>query len=91
MDNLEVHYWSAVWCGPCQNPTFKRGIEELKAEGWTFVKHDADSEKELASQQQIMAVPSFLLYKDDQLVDRFSGAMDKVRLRQRLVAASNKE
>jgi len=90
MDEIEIRYFSAKWCGPCQNASFKRGLEDLKAKGWKITKYDADTDRELASASQIMAVPSFLIYRNEQLLDRFSGAMDSQRLEQRFLAAAAK-
>lgn len=75
MDNIRVEYYTATWCGPCK--VVRPIMEELKAAGWNIEKIDVDQNRDKASAANVMGVPSFLIYKDDVLVRRFSGARQK--------------
>jgi thioredoxin 1 len=72
-----VDFW-APWCGPCkiQLPI----IEEL-ADKWTgksvLAKVNVDDEPELASQYDIMSIPTLLLFKDGHLFDTLVGLQSK--------------
>ncbi|NEQ50217.1 MAG: thioredoxin [Leptolyngbya sp. SIO3F4] len=75
----------AVWCGPCQ---LMSGIlEQVKAkqqDQLQIVKIDTDKYPGLASQYQIHALPTMVLFKDGQVVDRIEGAMSADKLIERL-------
>jgi len=68
----------AKWCGPCQMlmPT----IEELSKEYQNrakIVKIDIDENQNLANQYQIMSVPTLLIFKNGQTVERLMGFTPK--------------
>jgi len=42
-----------------------------------FVKVDVDQNQELASQYQIFSIPTFVVFKDGEVVNQFTGAMGK--------------
>ncbi len=68
-----VDFW-AEWCMPCKMlaPT----IDELAAdfEGRAKVgKIDTDSNRDLATQYQIMAIPTLILFKGGEAVMQFRG------------------
>ncbi|GAA0126716.1 MULTISPECIES: thioredoxin [Clostridium] len=75
-----VDFW-APWCGPCKmlGPV----LEELAGEmnnNLTIGKVDIDTNVEKASAYKISAVPTMLLFKDGDLVDKFSGFAPKEML-----------
>ena len=64
----------AEWCGPCKSfaPTF----EQLSKE-WTdvpFYKVDVDLLEDVAEENNIQSMPTFILYLDGREVDRLCGA-----------------
>lgn len=68
----------ATWCGPCQ--ILGMIIEELKdntkyenADKVNVVKVDIDEVEELAKEFEIMSVPTMMIYKSGELVERMSG------------------
>ncbi len=65
----------ADWCGPCKimAPHFKKASEEIK--GVKFGKVDVDGNQELAARFDIMSIPTTILFKDKEQVDRHTGAL----------------
>ncbi len=66
----------ADWCGPCRmiGPV----IEKLagKYEGKVKVaKLDVDKAGSIAAQFQVSGIPTVIMFKDGEAVDRFSGAL----------------
>lgn len=55
-------------------------IEELKNEGWDIAKIDVDKERDKASSNAVMAMPTFIIYKDGHAVRRIIGARGKQTL-----------
>lgn len=79
-----VDCW-APWCGPCQivGPI----VEELArdyAGRVLFGKLNVDENREVAMQYQIMGIPTLLVFKDGNLVDRIVGAMPRQALEQKI-------
>jgi len=73
--------FTAVWCGPCKmlDPV----VNEL-AQAWTgqvkVVKLDVDNNPNLAMQYQVMGVPTLMLFKNGQPIERVTGYQPKNRL-----------
>ncbi len=67
----------AEWCGPCKmtGPIIEQLSEEKK--DIAFLKVNVDENNELASQYSIFSIPTFVIFKDGQVVSQFSGAMGK--------------
>ena len=77
---LVVDFW-ATWCGPCRmvGPI----IEELAKEydGKIVVgKCDVEENEELASEFGIRNIPTILLFKGGEVVDKIVGAQPKAKL-----------
>ena len=71
-----VDFW-ATWCGPCQ--TMGPLVEEIAEERADIkvCKLDVDQEPELARQYRVMSIPTFLVFKDGEVVKRDMGVMSK--------------
>jgi len=72
-----VDCW-APWCGPCQ--IVAPVIEEMArdyAGRILFGKLNVDENQEVATQYQIMGIPTLLVFKNGKLADRIVGAMPR--------------
>ena len=76
----------ADWCGPCQMmvPILEQVNAQLKQ--LRVVKINTEKYPQLASQHQIHALPTLVLFKQGQPVDRIEGVMQSDALIQRLKA-----
>lgn len=68
-----VDFWAA-WCGPCR--MLAPVIEEISeaAKGVKFGKVDINAQQELAARFGVMSIPTLVLFKDGEEVDRLIGA-----------------
>lgn len=67
----------ATWCPPCRmmEPVMERLAEEF-AGRIAFGKVNVDKNKRLALRFDIMAVPTFIMFKKGKVVERLVGARD---------------
>ncbi|QMV41782.1 thioredoxin [Cohnella cholangitidis] len=79
-----LDFW-APWCGPCkmQLPIVEELSEELKGTA-TIAKVNVDEEPELASQFGVMSIPTLILFKDGQPVDKLVGLQSKDSLKAKI-------
>ena len=68
----------ADWCGPCRklSPIMDEIEQELSGKA-KFTKINTDENIELAQKYQISGIPTLLVFKDGQLVERMVGLMPK--------------
>ena len=76
-----IDFW-ATWCGPCkmQSPVIDQLAEERQ--DVKFTKMDVDQNQETARDLGIMAIPTLLIKKNGQIVDRLTGYTPKEKLNQ---------
>jgi thioredoxin 1 len=77
--------FSAEWCGPCKS--LAPIVESLAAEyngRVKFVQMDIDENRQTPSSFGIMAVPTLILFKDGEVVDKVTGFKPKTVLAQHL-------
>ncbi len=75
-----VDFW-AEWCAPCKMiAPFLEQIAEEYAGKVKVVKLDVDSNNQTAMQFGIRSLPTLLLFKNGQAVERLVGATPKERL-----------
>lgn len=72
-----VDFW-APWCGPCKLmlPTIEELAEDFAGKA-RIGKLNTDENPKTATDYQISAIPSVLLFKGGQVVDRFVGVTPK--------------
>jgi thioredoxin len=75
----------ATWCGPCQMmvPILDSVNTQLKGR-LQVVKIDTDKYPQLASQYEIHALPTLVLFKNGQPLERIEGVVPAEQLIQRL-------
>jgi len=81
-----VDFW-AEWCGPCRmiGPV----IEELATEydGKALIaKVDVDENSELSAQYGVRSIPTILILKDGEVVDKHVGVTTKAALAEKIEA-----
>ena len=75
-----VDFW-AVWCGPCQMMLPRLDELSIKVEGKVKVlKMDVDANPMTPSQFGIMSIPTMILFKDGEVVEKLVGSRDVAEL-----------
>ncbi len=76
-----VDFW-ATWCPPCriQNPILEELAEEIHHLA-DITKVDVDDYGSIAARYQVRSIPTLLLFKDGEVVERFVGVQQKEILR----------
>lgn len=72
-----VDFW-ASWCGPCRAvaPVMEQLSEEYAGKA-KIGKVNVDEEGELAAKFRVMSIPTVILFKNGQLVEKIIGARAK--------------
>jgi thioredoxin 1 len=79
-----VDFW-AEWCGPCKMiaPVLEELAQELDGQ-MTVGKLDVDHNPDTAMAFGVMSIPTLLLFKGGQPVDRIVGFQPKAQLKKRI-------
>ena len=83
-DTIVVDCW-APWCGPCRmvGPVIEELASEMQGK-IVFGKLNVDENPSTSMKHQIMSIPTLLVFKNGNLVERLVGAFPKEELRKKL-------
>jgi thioredoxin 1 len=72
-----IDFW-AEWCTPCKafSPIVDSVAEEM-SDKMTFLKMDTDANPNVAMNMDVMAIPTFMIFKDGALAYRDAGFRSK--------------
>lgn len=82
-----VDFW-APWCGPCRQ--IAPLVEQLAGENAgsaKVVKLNVDDAPQAAQSYGVSSIPTLMVFKGGEVVDRFVGVQPKTRLQQAIDAA----
>lgn len=76
-----VDFWAA-WCGPCHmmSPIVETLAEKYAGQNIKVGKCNSDENNDIAVKYNIMSIPSFVMFKNGEVVDQIIGAVPKERL-----------
>ena len=69
-----VDFW-AEWCGPCKtmHPVFDRLVKQYS--NIQFARLNVDSSQSIAMRFSVQSIPTFLMFKSGQIIDKMIGAV----------------
>ncbi|ARK13093.1 thioredoxin [Fibrivirga algicola] len=81
-----VDFW-AEWCGPCKmiGPVVEQLADEYDGKA-VIAKMDVDQNAQVPMQFGIRSIPTLMVFKNGQMVDKVIGAVPKSVLEQKLKA-----
>ena len=84
-----VDFW-ATWCGPCKMiaPVLEEIAKEYSGK-LVVAKLDVDQNNAAAGKYSVMSIPTLLLFKNGQQVERLVGFMSKEQLMAKLAPSLN--
>ena len=76
-----VDFWAA-WCGPCQMmaPIVDEMAKKYEGKNIKIGKLNVDENGEIASKYNVMSIPSFIVFKNGEMVDQIVGGVPKEKL-----------
>lgn len=79
----------ATWCGPCQAqaPIVEQLAEEI-SDTATIGSLDVDQANEIAKQYGVMSIPTIIIFRNGEPVERFVGVQEKDFLKENLAKHS---
>ena len=82
--------FTAVWCGPCKmlDPVVKQLAQDWDGKA-KVVKLDVDENPNLAMNYGVMGIPTLMLFKNGEPVERVTGYQPKDRLDKKFSAHFN--
>jgi len=82
-ETLVIDCW-APWCGPCRmlGPIIDELAKEMKGK-IVFGKLNVDENPSTSGKFGVMSIPTLLIFKNGEMIDRLVGALPKEQLKQR--------
>ncbi|MFB6226531.1 MAG: thioredoxin [Candidatus Paceibacteria bacterium] len=79
-----IDFW-APWCNPCKemNPIIEE-IEREYKQNLKTIKINIDENQQLADKLGVLKIPTFLIFKDGQEVDKMVGKVPKQDLTEKV-------
>jgi thioredoxin 1 len=79
-----IDFW-AVWCGPCQaqTPIVEKIAEKFEGKA-VIGKLDVEANNEIAAQYNVMAIPTIIVFKGGQEVERLAGLRQEAEIEEAL-------
>ena len=83
-NTIVIDCW-APWCGPCRivGPVIDELAKEMQGK-IVFGKLNVDENPATSTKHQIMSIPTMLVFKNGNLVDRLIGALPKEEIQKKL-------
>ncbi|MEK7131861.1 MAG: thioredoxin [Patescibacteria group bacterium] len=76
-----VDFW-AVWCGPCQmmGPIVDDLAKKFEGKNIKIGKLNVDENGDIAAKYNVLSIPSFMVFKNGEVVDQIVGGVPKEKL-----------
>jgi thioredoxin 1 len=77
-DEISIVDFFATWCGPCKmlSPIFEQLSDEMNGQA-KFFKVDIDENVDLARQFNVSSVPTMIIFRNGEVLDRLVGFVPK--------------
>ncbi len=81
-EGITIVDFGATWCGPCKMmaPIFDEVAEEMVGKA-KFAKVDIDTSEQITVQCQVTSVPTLIVFKDGEEVNRVVGLQNAASLK----------
>jgi thioredoxin 1 len=77
---IKVIKFSSTWCQPCKMLAPIFGEVQNEVSDVMFETIDVDTNRDKATQYSVSSVPTVIIEKDGQIVNRFSGVKPKIAI-----------
>lgn len=76
-----VDFWAA-WCGPCQmmSPIVDDLAKKYEGKNIKIGKCNVDENGDVAAKYNVLSIPSFMVFKNGEVVDQIVGGVQKEKL-----------